>query len=402
MEDYKRFYEPYSKKDGSVFVTIPQPERYHEYTFEELMEFEGNELPKINLFDPNGSFTMFIKPSRNVMKLGNGAQITARLRDFIYRHKNLFDVEDKHALYHSFSIPKRTRGFRTINAPNPELMAAFYELVAILNSSRFVPYHTSAFAYVQGRSTVDAAKKHQANRSNWFGHFDFHDFFGSTTLDFVMDMLGRIYPFSEIIERGNGDVLRTALSLGFLDGGLPQGTPLSPFLTNLMMIPFDHIVAAALRKFPNRNSRSGTDRFVYTRYADDIHISCFVEFDVKEIERFIVEVLHSLNAPFSLNQEKTHYNSRAGKNYMLGVIINKDNEITVGHKTKDLIKVAVHNYMMDRKNKISWELHDLQVLSGKLAYIKGIEPEWTKTFVKANAEKFGVDLFSALQEDMAG
>ena len=66
-------------------------------------------------------------------------------------------------------------------------------------------------------------------------------------------------------EKGKAELTK-ALELGFLDGGLPQGTPLSPTVTNIMMIPVDFKVARELREHNHQ-------RFVYTRYADDFQIS---------------------------------------------------------------------------------------------------------------------------------
>ena len=101
-------------------------------------------------------------------------------------------------------------------------------------------YHTAAFAYVKKRSTVDAVKRHQKNSSKWFAKLDLHDFFGSTTLDYAISMFSMVFPFSEIVKEPQGEeALRTAMSLAFLNGGLPQGTPISPLITNVMMIPVD-------------------------------------------------------------------------------------------------------------------------------------------------------------------
>ena len=60
----------------------------------------------------------------------------------------------------------------------------------------FMPatYHTSAYAYIENRSTIDERGPHQRHESQWYSYFDFHDFFGSTTSKFVMDMLKATYP----------------------------------------------------------------------------------------------------------------------------------------------------------------------------------------------------------------
>jgi len=182
-------------------------------------------------------------------------------------------------LYRTFHIPKSSGGLRRIDAPLPELIAALRQLKVLLEENMFALYHTSAFAYIRGRCTVDAIKRHQQNESKWFVKLDFSNFFGSTTPEFVLAMLSMIFPFSEIVKRPGGrDELSKALSLCFLNNGLPQGTPISPFMTNVMMIPLDYKISNTLRNFDDR-------RFVYTRYADDLLISCKVDFNKDLVQR---------------------------------------------------------------------------------------------------------------------
>ena len=242
------------------------------------------------------------------------------LKRFNETHQNLFEAERK-SLYRHFSIPKKTGGLRPIDAPCDELKTALEELGNILSEKFGVLYHTAAFAYVPNRSTVQLVHKHQANESNWFYKTDVSGFFPSTTLDFTMKMVKMIFPLSEIckVEEGYKE-LKKALSLGFLNGVLPQGSPLSPKLTNLLSIPIDHKLFNDLAH----------KRFVYTRYADDIHISCQQKFDPNKMTKYITEVFKQFEAPWVLKPEKTHYGSRKGKNYCLGLCLNAENNITVG------------------------------------------------------------------------
>ena len=53
---------------------------------------------------------------------------------------------------------------------------ALRTLKAILETDFGALHHTSAFAYVKGRCTLDAARKHQQNESRWFLHTDFSNF----------------------------------------------------------------------------------------------------------------------------------------------------------------------------------------------------------------------------------
>ena len=143
-------------------------------------------------------------------------------------------------------------GYRRIDAPKYELSYALRQLKDIFEEKYNMLYHTSAFAYVKGRSTLDAVKRHQKNESKWFAKYDLSNFFGNTTVEFVVKMFSMIFPFSEIVKTDEGkNALETAISLCMLNGGLPQGTPISPMITNIMMIPVDFVLTKTLRDYNN-------------------------------------------------------------------------------------------------------------------------------------------------------
>ena len=291
-------------------------------------------------------------------------------------------------------IPKKSKGLREINAPVPELMVALRQLKTIFETNMSALYHTSAFAYIKGRCTVDCVKRHQQNKSRWFAKLDFSDFFGSTTEEFVISMFSRIFPFSEIVKRKDGlEALKRALSLCFLNGGLPQGTPISPTITNIMMIPIDHQLFNELRKMD--------EHYVYTRYADDILISSRWSFDYNKLQDYVLGVLKKFNAPFELKKEKTRYGSSAGRNWNLGVMLNKDNNITIGHQKKKIFKAMCCNYICDKKKGVSWELHDVQVFSGLISYYRMIEKDYINYVIDQNNKKFGVNLEALIKADLA-
>lgn len=312
-------------------------------------------------------------------------EMVASLVRFNQKYEHLISVEDKSTLYRSFRIPKRSGGLRPIDAPNDELMIALRELKMLLEKRFFASYHTSAFAYVGGRSTIDAVKRHQQNKSRWFLKLDFHNFFGSSTHDFVVAQIKKIFPFSEIYKREDGErELNKALSLCFLRGGLPQGTPISPMLTNLFMIPIDHDIARSAREF--------SPHLVYTRYADDIILSSDLSFKWSDAQKMVVDIAAKYNAPFTLNTGKTRYGSSAGRNWNLGVMLNKDNQITIGHSKKKMFKVMVFSFMNDARNGVAWSADDIQHLLGLISYYKMVEKEPIEEILKTYSSKFGKDV----------
>jgi hypothetical protein len=315
------------------------------------------------------------------------------LRDFNTSVETL-RAKERRELYHSFHIPKKSGGLRRIDAPTQELKDALRRLKSIFEDDFRALYHTSSFAYARGRCTVDAVKRHQANESKWFGKYDLSNFFGSTTLDFVMRQFGMIFPFSEIVKYPAGRAeLEAALELAFLNGGLPQGTPISPLITNVMMIPVDYTLANRLRSFEKQ-------AYTYTRYADDFIVSSKYHFSPGVVEKLINDALALFDAPFSIKTEKTRYGSSSGRNWNLGVMLNKDNKITIGHRKKRQFQSMLYNYIADKKRGVRWELHDVHVLNGLYSYYKMVEPEPIEAVVQFVNAKQGVNVIRLIRDDL--
>ena len=376
-----------------VYITVMQSPIYHQMTLEEFLfqNFQAQTILNTNVSNTrtyayetvSEHFTSRIDTDALIRKLVRFNDQTEALR-----------AQERSTLYETFHTPKKSGGLRRIDAPKPELMNALRNLKTIFEEDFHALYHTSAFAYVKNRCTVDAVKRHQKNNSKWFGRLDLHDFFGSTTLDYVIKMFSMVFPFSEIVKFPNGEAeLRKALDLAFLNGGLPQGTPLSPLITNVMMIPVDYKLANAFRDFDKQ-------RFIYTRYADDFIISSKVDFDVHRVEKLVVDTLHEFGAPFTINESKTRYGSSAGRNWNLGVMLNKDNEITVGHKKKRQFQSMLYNYITDKRKGISWPREDIQTMQGLHSYYRMVEPETIDAIVKHTNEKMETDVLRLIKDDL--
>lgn len=376
------------------YITVMQSPMYRQMTLEEFL-FEVDTKPQA-MINPNLTNTRTYEVERiseKFLERFDIAKLVTKLSQFNASTEEL-RAKPRHDLYRTFHIPKKSGGLRKIDAPEPELMDALRRLKTIFEEDFKALYHTSAFAYVKHRSTVDAVKRHQANESKWFGKYDLSNFFGSTTIDFAIKMLGMVFPFSEVIKSTVGErELRKAIELAFLDGGLPQGTPISPLITNIMMIPVDYKLANGFRDFNHQ-------RFVYTRYADDFLVSSKYTFSFREVEKFIVDTLKSFGAPFTIKSEKTRYGSSAGSNWNLGVMLNKDNEITVGHKKKRQFQAMLASYIMDKKNGKDWDKSDVQTMEGYRNYYRMIEGDTIDKMVAHIGEKFGVDVVQLIKDDL--
>lgn len=376
------------------YITTRQTRRSHQISLEDILR---GEIPDFCFTPAESSITGTVTHLVNnitpeLQKKVDLFPAQLAIQNFLNQYGHLRDV-DRKSLYHTFYIPKKSGGLRQIDEPNEELMKALRELKTILEKDFGLLYHTSAFAYVPGRCTVDSVKKHQNNKSNWFLKTDFSNFFGSTTLEFTLDMLHRLFPINFIDKNSEfWEKFSQAIELGFLNGGLPQGTPLSPYLTNLTTLPIDHTLRNTLVK----------KGFIYTRYADDILISHRQNFKFKEVCDLINDTLSLFNAPYRIKDSKTRYGSKAGSNWNLGVMLNKDNQITVGWKKKKQFQAMCTNYILDKKNNGGWDLHDVQVLSGLISYYKMIEPEYFEHIIDHINKKYNVSLKKMIRQDIRG
>lgn len=376
-----------------VYITVRQSPMYHQMTLEELLFQDNNIQTIINSNESNTRTYKFDRASEHFTNRIDVGSLITKLTKYNESTEPL--REKKRAeLYRSFCIPKKSGGLRHINAPQPELMDALRRQKTMYEEEFHILYHTSAFAYIKHRCTVDAVKRHQANKSKWFAKLDLHDFFGSTTLDFVMSVFSMVFPFSDVVKNPDGEAqLCKALELAFLDGGLPQGTPISPLITNVMMIPVDFELSNAFRNFEKQ-------QFIYTRYADDFIISSKYDFDVRKVEGMVVDTLKGFGAPFSINANKTRYGSSAGRNWNLGVMLNKDNQITVGHKKKRQFQSMMYNYINDKHNGVEWPREDIMAMQGLHSYYRMVEPDTIDAIVKHTNEKMGVDVLRMIKEDL--
>ena len=375
------------------YITVKQSPAVHQITLEEILS-GPIDIRQLTIAHQESNTRTYCSDNipPGLRHITSPETLIALLERFVEAHQALYQ-QDRQQLYTTFHIPKKSGGLREINAPVPALMSALRELKGLLEVRFFSLYHTSAFAYVPGRCAVDAVRKHQRNRSRWFLKVDFSNFFGSTTLPFLLSMLAQIFPFSSVCatERGRS-ALEKALDLCFLHGGLPQGTPISPMLTNLMMIPIDHALCNTLRNFQHQT-------FVYTRYADDLLISSRYDFSPQQVLSLIRSTLDAFSAPFTIKPEKTRYGSSAGSNWNLGVMLNKDNEITIGHRNKKRFRAMVSSYLLDRQHGKPWPLHDVQVLDGLMNYYAMVEKSYVDKVIQYNDEKYHTDLKAALKAD---
>lgn len=289
-------------------------------------------------------------------------------------------IENTKDHYSHFEIPKKSdpRKKRPIDAPDETLASIQGAYKDIIEKTLHFTPHNAAHAYVAERSVVTAMEKHRNNNSKWYLQIDLKNFFNSITGEWMNRILPEVYPFRFIPQESLDLIIKTAL----LDGGLPQGSRISPTLTNVVMVPIDHDITETLHNYKRHH-------YVYTRYADDITISCKEKFNPEEILKIIKDIFKKWNVPFRINNEKTRFGSTAGRNYHLGLIINKNNKISAGHEKNQKFRAMLFNFCTVGDE---WEPHDVQKMLGLISYYKSFEPEFVKNTIAKYNDKFDIDI----------
>jgi len=161
------------------------------------------------------------------------------------------DLRNMQPAYAEFTVPKRSGGTRRIAAPSPELKALQRRILRRL--LRRLPVHASVTGFERGHSIVSNAAFHA--RRAVVVRMDVQDFFASTTAKRIRKYFQKI--------GWNREVADLLVRLCAHEGGLPQGAPTSPRLSNLVNFRLDTRLTALAAKHGA----------AFTRYADDLTFS---------------------------------------------------------------------------------------------------------------------------------
>lgn len=187
----------------------------------------------------------------------------ARLLGFEPRAMSyLIYVLPKERRYTNFLIPKASGGHRLISAPEPRLKLLQRRLANVLSRcsddlevERGLARHVS-HAFRSGRSILTNAAPHSARR--YVLNVDLSDFFGTINFGRVRGYFLKDRDFSLPDE-----VATTIAQIACHENALPQGSPCSPIISDLIGRILDSRLVRLSKSYGVR----------YTRYADDLTFS---------------------------------------------------------------------------------------------------------------------------------
>ena len=244
--------------------------------------------------------------------------------------------------YRRFEIPKGKMS-RTIHAPRVGLKTIQKWLATHLQ--RNWKNHDAVFGFVPGRSHLDAAHQHLG--AAWIVSIDVKDFFPSTSTARVSSALSDL-GYHDLFSK------RAIVSLTCLAGGLAQGSPCSPILSNIVL----HDLDIRLADFAKSKG------LVYTRYADDLVVSG-KKGDPSATLAMLVDSV--TNDGWTVAGNKTTVSISPSRLKVHGLLVHGDRiRLTKGYRNR----IRAFRHLID---KGAVEPNDLARLSGHLEFANSVD-----------------------------
>ncbi|MGL5060635.1 MAG: reverse transcriptase family protein [Microcoleus sp.] len=290
-----------------------------------------------------------------------------------------FDRKTSHiSHYIRFKIPKKTGGERLISAPMPRLKKAQHWI--LINILEKVALHEAAHGFRSSRSIVTNATPHVG--AEVIINFDLKDFFPSISYKRVKGLFrslgyseaaatifGLLCTESEIEEvELDGKTYFVAVT----ERHLPQGSPASPAITNLLCRRLDKRLTLAAQELG----------FTYTRYADDLTFSASGESkqNICNILRRAESIV--LHEGFEINEQKTRILRQHRQQEVTGIVVNE--KPSISQKELKRFRATLFQIEKDGPEGKQWGNSDdvIASIQGFANFVAMVNPEKGAEFLE--------------------
>ena len=276
--------------------------------------------------------------------------------------------KEKFECFRSFELKagyKKRKIITYANDDRGKTMRELHQKIAcVLNTEHHFNEHS--YAYQKGSSVRKCAERHIQSVS--FLKFDINKFFNSIKKKKLVKALVKEFELDTVYERQVSIILDTCFS----GENMPIGLITSPVLSDIYLKDFD-----------DEFSQEIGDCYTYTRYADDILISCPSVITQEEEQRIQLLLEKKLNILGLKLNEKKYMRKDIIKegDYIkyLGLNIVKtkyENILTVGKSYKNSIAKCYLKYInMDSEKAGKDKYYFGKQIAGYLSFVKMIEGE---------------------------
>lgn len=290
--------------------------------------------------------------------------------------------------YIRFKIPKKTGGDRLISAPMPRLKKAQHWILT--NILEKLQLHAAAHGFRHNHSIVSNAQPHVG--ADVIINFDLKDFFPSISYQRVKGLF-QSFGYSEAAatifallctepEIEEVEIDGKTYFVALTHRHLPQGSPASPAITNLLCRRLDN-------RLTNMAEALG---FTYTRYADDLTFSA-----VGDSLRHICNVLRRTESivaheGFVINPEKTRILRKNRQQEVTGVVVNQ--RVNISKQELKRFRATLYQIEKDGPEGKHWgnSANVMASIQGYANYVAMVNPEKGAEFqaqIKRIKKKYG-------------
>ncbi len=296
------------------------------------------------------------------------------LNDFRYLLFHREVSKDSH--YHTFEIPKKSGGVRKISAPKKRLKALQqWILENILNK---IPVTDAAHGFLKGKSIVSNANAHL--QKDIVINIDLKDFFPSihyARVKGLFQSLGYAEQLATIFALACTQALSKKVTLDgqqyFVQQAkrfLPQGSPASPAISNLIAYKLD-------RKLKGLAIKLGFD---YSRYADDLSFSCQAD-NEKQIAKllFFIKKICFFEG-FEVHPQKTHIMRKSNRQEVTGIVVNE--KPAIAKRKLHQFRALLHNIEQNGWQNQHWGKvpFPIQAIEGYIHFVNMVNPNKAAAF----------------------
>lgn len=225
----------------------------------------------------------------------------------------------KDSYYRNFRVKKKNGSYRYINEPLNQLFTIQKEFSQFFLINRTKNYHSHGFEL--NKSIITNANKH-VNKKIVL-NIDLEDFFSNISTPRISKLLLDKFNISEVEAIKIADLLTYKNSL-------PQGSPSSPVLSNLICEQLDYELHKYCKQF----------NITYTRYADDMSFSfSFNKLPIIQVKN-IIFIIEQNN--FKINKKKYRYYYRNARQLVTGLVVNE--KINVKREYYKNLRAILYNW----------------------------------------------------------
>lgn len=318
------------------------------------------------------------------------------------RNKTLWHLlYNKEKVYNVFPILKRDGSSnRIIHEPNDLMMRTLQKVHTRLLLPLQEKLGEHVTAYRPTKSVTDGvkqhipncnicdstpkgetAKKHECPRYGTYIHMDLENFFHNNSrayLRYYFTSLGYNFQVSSLIS----DLLTVGLPTTQYPtpcAGVPQGSPASGAICNLVADQrIDHTILQYLDTLNTRHNLKGDWCWVYSRYADDLTLTCGKDFPFETKKEIVKDLTKIINeGGYRVNFKKTRITSgyrrrTLGVNFHQKINIPRQKYLALRALVHNCVRYGFHTQYRKAKKNSTQEL--IEYLRGMINYVTQVHP----------------------------